>query len=59
LFFGTVLTTPGRSAYLCSILAPARDVLKPYLDARLTRDERAAVLKIIKRRIDDACPPLI
>jgi ribosomal protein L3 glutamine methyltransferase len=33
-----------------------RDVLKPYLDARLTSDERAAVLKVIKRRVDERLP---
>ncbi len=33
-----------------------RDVLKPYLDARLTSEERAAVLKVIKRRIDERLP---
>ena len=33
-----------------------RDVLQPYVDARLTSDERAAVLALIKRRIDERLP---
>ena len=32
------------------------DRLDPYIDARLTHDERAAVLKIIARRIDERLP---
>ncbi len=33
-----------------------RDVLQPYVDARLTSNERAAVLAVIKRRIDERLP---
>ncbi|MBL8369346.1 MAG: 50S ribosomal protein L3 N(5)-glutamine methyltransferase, partial [Candidatus Accumulibacter sp.] len=32
------------------------DRLDPFLDARLTGDERAAVLRIIERRIDERLP---
>lgn len=33
-----------------------REVLQPYVDARLTSDERTAVLAVIKRRIDERLP---
>ena len=32
------------------------DRLEPFMDARLTSDERAAALKVIKRRIDERLP---
>lgn len=58
LFFGHGTDNAwDEAAYLLlHTLYLPRDVLKPYLDARLTSDERAAVLKVIKRRIDERLP---